>query len=54
MQTPIVNETPVRRSIADPDDFGLEITQSAAPLAPAGEPAPPAWEATTAPRRSMA
>jgi hypothetical protein len=56
MQTPIVNETNVRRSVAEPDDFALDLVpRGPAHEAPREQPAPPAWEATTmAPRRSMA
>lgn len=56
MQTPIVNETSVRRSIADADDFGIEIAPASSSIEPTREaPAALAWEATAvAPRRSMA
>lgn len=55
MQTPIVNENPVRRSIADADDFALEIAPTSSSVDPTREPAAaPAWDATMAPRRSMA
>lgn len=53
METPIVNETHVRRSIAEPDDFALELVEGATAPEP---PALPSWEATVvaAPRRSIA
>ena len=56
MQTPIVHETPARRSIADPDDFAIELAPRTAATAPQPAPrqTPPAWEATLAPRRSVA
>ena len=55
MQTPIVNETSPRRSIAEPDDFGLDLApRELATSEPERERPAPAWDSTLVPRRSIA